>query len=88
MRNRLKELKILNKYRMWAYALIATGLINWDYQRDSDGIAIRSLLVITPGLVLLGSTFVPVLAKQLEQKSARYIWGTIGIAALIYAFIN
>lgn len=73
---------------MWAYALIATGFINWDYQRDSSGIAIKSLLVITPGLILIGSTFVPALAKQLEQKSARYIWGVIGIAALIYAFIN
>ena len=73
---------------MWAYALIATGFINWDYQRDSSGIAIKSLLVITPGLILIASTFVPALAKQLEQKSARYIWGAIGIAALIYAFIN
>ena len=73
---------------MWAYALIATGLINWDYQRDSNGIAFKSLLVIAPGLILIGSTFVPTLAKQLEQKSARYIWGAIGIAALIYAFIN
>jgi hypothetical protein len=73
---------------MWAYALIATGLINWDYQRDSDGILIRSLLVIAPGLILLGSTFISPLATKLDTKLAQYFWGLIGVASLIYAFIN
>jgi len=73
---------------MWAYALIATGFINWDYQRDSAGAAARSLFVIVPGLLLLGSTCVPLLADKLEIKAAKYLWGAVGIAALIYAFIN
>jgi hypothetical protein len=73
---------------MWAYALIATGFINWDYQRDSAGAAVRSLFVIVPGLLLLGSTFVPFLATKLELKAAKYFWGAVGIVALIYAFIN
>jgi len=73
---------------MWAYALIATGFINWDYQRDSAGAATRSLLVIVPGLILLVSTFVPFLAVKLENRFAKYFWGAIGIAALIYAFVN
>ena len=73
---------------MWAYALIATGFINWDYQRDSEGILAKSLLVIAPGAILLGSTFIPSIAVKLENKSARYIWGAIGVVALVYAFIN
>ena len=73
---------------MWAYALIATGFINWDYQRDSEGILVKSLLVIAPGAILLGSTFIPSLAAKLENKSVRYIWGAIGVVALVYAFIN
>jgi len=73
---------------MWAYALIATGFINWDYQRDSAGIVVRSLFVIAPGLLLLGSTFIPFLAAKLELKAAKYLWGAVGIGALIYAFIN
>ena len=73
---------------MWAYALIATGLINWDYQRDSDGILMHSLLVIAPGLILLGSTFISPLATKLDTKFAQYFWGLIGAASLIYAFIN
>jgi len=73
---------------MWAYALIATGFINWDYQRDSDGILVKSLIVIAPGAILLGSTFIPTLAAMLDKKSAKYVWGTIGILALVYAFIN
>jgi len=73
---------------MWAYALIATGFINWDYQRDSDGILVKSLIVIAPGAILLSSTFIPTLAAMLDKKSAKYVWGTIGILALVYAFIN
>jgi hypothetical protein len=73
---------------MWAYALIATGLINWDYQRNSAGVAVRSLFVIAPGLFLLGSTFVPLLAAKLESKAAMYFWGVVGGLALIFAFVN
>ena len=73
---------------MWAYALIATGFINWDYQRNTEGIFVKSLMVIAPGALLLGSTFIPSLAAKLDKKSAKYFWGTIGVVALIYAFIN
>jgi hypothetical protein len=73
---------------MWAYALIATGLINWDYQRNSEGILLRSLLVIAPGVILFGSTFIPSISAKLNTKPAQYFWGLIGVASLIYAFIN
>ena len=72
---------------MWAYALIATGLINWDYQRNTEGIFIKSLMVITPGAILLGSTFIPTLAAKLNSKAAMYFWGVVGGLALIFAFV-
>jgi len=73
---------------MWAYALIATGFINWDYQRDTPGAALRSLFIIIPGGILLASTFNSTLAAKLESKTVKYFWGAIGLIALIYAFIN
>jgi hypothetical protein len=73
---------------MWAYALIATGLINWDYQRDTEGILVKSLIVIAPGAILLGSTFIPTLAAKLNSKAAMYFWGVVGGLALIFAFVN
>jgi hypothetical protein len=73
---------------MWAYALIATGLINWDYQRNTEGILVKSLFVIAPGAILLGSTFIPTLAAKLNSKAAMYFWGVVGGLALIFAFVN
>lgn len=68
--------------------MIATGLINWDYQRAQPHIAIHSLAIVIPGFVLLGSTFVPSLRPVLAKKSARIGWLLVGLAALVYAFIN
>ena len=73
---------------MWAYALIATGFINWDYQRAQQNVTIHSLLIIVPGAILLGITLSKALSAHLQQSWAKYFWGTIGIAALAYAFIN
>lgn len=73
---------------MWAYALIATGFLNWDYQRDSKNATLNSLLVIIPGIVLLTTTFIKPLATKLDSHFARYFWGIIGSVALIYAFLN
>jgi sulfite exporter TauE/SafE len=78
----------MNNFRMWAYALIATGLINWDYQRAQDNIAVKSLFIVVPGLVLLLITLNPRAAKSLNSPLSKYFWGAIGIAALAYAFIN
>lgn len=73
---------------MWAYALIATGSINWSYQRDQAGVIGRSAVVVIPGLLLLAMTFNKTLAAKLDSKVAKYTWGIIGGAALIYAFVN
>ncbi len=73
---------------MWAYALIATGCINWSYQREQAGVVGRSAIVVIPGLVLIAITFNKTMAAKLDSKAAKYLWGAVGIAALIYAFIN
>jgi len=78
----------MNNLRMWAYAMIATGLINWDYQRGQSNIAIHSLAIVIPGLVLLIATFIPTLKVTLQKKSVQAVWFIIGAAALAYAFIN
>ena len=82
------EIKIINNYRMWAYALIATGSINWSYQREQSGAIGRSALVVLPGLVLLAITFNKTLAAKLNSKAAQTFWGVLGGLALIFAFIN
>ena len=78
----------MNNFRMWAYALIATGLINWDYQRAQENIAFRSLIIIIPGLILLITTLNCRLSGLLTKSWSKYFWGFIGIATLAYAFIN
>ncbi len=78
----------MNNLRMWAYAMIATGLINWDYQRAQSHIAIHSLAIVIPGLLLLLATFLPTMKPLLAKKSVQIAWFIIGVAALAYAFIN
>jgi hypothetical protein len=73
---------------MWAYALIATGFINWSYQRDEAGVVTNSAFVVIPGLVLFAITLNKTLAAKLNSKAAIYFWGAVGGLALIYAFIN
>ncbi len=80
--------KIINNYRMWAYALIATGSINWSYQRDQADVVTNSAIVIIPGLALIAITFNKTLAAKLDSKAAKYFWGVVGGLALIFAFVN
>jgi len=73
---------------MWAYSMIAIGLINWDYQRSHPHIAIHSLAIVLPGLILLGLTYVKSAANFLNSRAGRFTWLVIGLAALAYGFIN
>jgi len=73
---------------MWAYALIATGFINWSYQRGEAGVITNSAFVIVPGLALIAITFNKTLAAKLDSKAAKYFWGVVGGLALIFAFVN
>jgi hypothetical protein len=78
----------MNNVRMWAYAMIATGLINWDYQRANPGAFAHSLVVIVPGLLLFVATFFPATQEALTKKSVRIASLIIGVGALVYAFLN
>lgn len=78
----------MNNFRMWAYAMIASGLINWDYQRANQHIAVKSLAIVIPGLLLLLFTFTPKTQELLKNRNIQILWGIIGAAALIYAFVN
>lgn len=73
---------------MWAYAMIATGLINWDYQRTKANAFAHSLVIIIPGVLLLLATFFPATQKSLQKRSVQITWLLIGAAALAYAFLN
>ena len=73
---------------MGAYALIAAGLLNWDYQRSAPHIALHSLAIIVPGLLLLAATFAPAARSFLMSKVGRAAVLIGGAAALAYAFIN
>ena len=73
---------------MRAYALIATGSINWSYQRGEAGVVTNSAIVIIPGLALIAITFNKTLAAKLDSKAAKYFWGVVGGLALIFAFVN
>jgi hypothetical protein len=78
----------MNNFRMWAYAMIAIGLINWDYQRANPGALGHSLVIIVPGVLLLLATFFSATQSLLEKRSVRITWLVIGAAALAYAFLN
>jgi len=78
----------VNNFRMWAYSMIAIGTINWDYQRHHSHVVLNSLLIIVPGLILLGLTFIEGGKKLLQIRAVQGIWTVIGIAALIFAFTN
>ena len=78
----------MNNYRMWAYSMIAVGIINWDYQRRNQHVITHSLLIIIPGLLLLGMTYLPAGITLLQKRTVRSAWTVVGVAALIYAFTN
>ena len=78
----------MNNLRMWAYAMIATGLINWDYQRANHNAFAKSMAVVIPGLILFALTYVPSAKSFLTTKAGRAITLVVGVFALAYAFIN
>ena len=73
---------------MWAYAMIATGLINWDYQRANHNAAIHSFAIVIPGVVLLATTFTSRGKSALQKTYVQAAWFAVGVIALAYAFIN
>jgi uncharacterized membrane-anchored protein len=78
----------MNNIRMWAYAMIATGLINWDYQRASHNVIVKSAAIVLPGAILFALTFYSPAKSFLQSNAGRAITLIIGALALAYAFIN
>ena len=73
---------------MWAYSMIAVGIINWDYQRHNAHVVSHSLLIILPGLLLLSMTYLAPGRKLLQIQAVKWAWAIIGVAAVIFAFTN
>ncbi len=78
----------MNNYRMGAYALIAMGLLNWDYQRSHANIVLHSLAIILPGVALLAYTFTKNASQQLSRRPLQIFWILLSLAALVYGFLN
>lgn len=75
-------------YRWGGYLLVAMGLLNLRYQTGQPGVIIHSLIIFTPGAVILMMSFIPSTAKILNSKSAKIIFMAVGIATILYAAIN
>ena len=83
MRNNL-----IDNYRMGAYLLITMGLINLTYQNGKDNILVNSLIIIVPGVLLLGSTWISSLSKVLNLRSTKVLALALGLALMGFAILN
>ena len=72
---------------MAAYAALAVGLINLRYQTGAEANLSKSLVLVIPGALLLGLTFVDFGKKLLQSKAAVAVISTIGGLLLIYSFV-
>jgi hypothetical protein len=78
----------MTNYRWGGYLLIAMGLLNLRYQTGQPGVLTNSLIILTPGAVILIMSFIPKTAALLNTKIAQRISLVVGIAAIIFAAIN
>jgi glycine/serine hydroxymethyltransferase len=77
----------VNNFRMGAYAALAAGLINLQYQSGSESNLSKSLVLIAPGLLILGLSFTSAGKNWMQSKSAAAISLTCGALLLAYSFI-
>jgi hypothetical protein len=77
-----------NNYRMGGYLLLAVGLINWRYQNADAGIASRSLLIIIPGVLVIGMTFIKGLYGFMASRAGIAVLGTIGAILVGLSLLN
>jgi hypothetical protein len=73
---------VRNNYRMGGYLLLALGLINWQYQNADDGIAVRSLIIVVPGVVVLLMTFIKTFDAFLASRLGMSLVATV-VALLV-----
>jgi len=78
----------MTNYRWGGYLLVAMGLLNLRYQTGQPGVILHSLIILTPGAVILIMSFIPKTAALLNTKLGRSISIAVGIAAIVYAAIN
>ncbi len=78
----------MTNYRWGGYLLVAMGLLNLRYQTGEPGVVTHSLIILTPGAVILLLSFIPKTAAILSTKTAKNISMIIGIATILYAALN
>jgi len=78
----------MTNYRWGGYLLVAMGLLNLRYQTGQPGVLTNSLIILTPGAVILIMSFIPKTAALLNTKIAQRISLVVGIAAIIFAALN
>lgn len=79
---------LINNYRMGGYLLIAVGLINLRYQSGQSNVLGHSLIIILPGTLLLGSTWISSLSKTLNHRSTKALALAIGLGLVVFAIFN
>jgi hypothetical protein len=79
---------LINNYRMGGYLLIAIGLINLRYQSGQSNVLGRSLIIIVPGALLLGSTWISSFSKVLDRRSTKVLALGLGLVLVGFAIFN
>ncbi len=72
---------------MAGYAVLAVGLINLRYQGGNTGNALKSLILIIPGVLLLLSSFISQGKVWLQSKRVTWVIIVTGMFLLIYSFL-
>ena len=78
----------LNNYRMAGYLLLAIGLINLRYQPGHSNVLVHSLLIIVPGVLLIGVTFLRSAQSFLAKREVMWMLAAIGAALVVWAITN
>jgi hypothetical protein len=78
---------MLNNYRFGSYAILAMGLINLRYQTGSEGNLSTSSVLITIGLIVFISTFIPKLSAFLLNSLVKKISLLLLVALIIYGIL-
>ena len=79
---------LINNYRMGGYLFIAIGLINLRYQSGQSNVLGRSLIIIVPGALLLGSTWISSFSKVLDRRSTKVLALGLGLVLVGFAIFN
>ena len=79
---------LINNYRLGSYLLIALGLINLRYQSGNNNVFVKSLIIITPGVLLLCATWISSLSNALNLRSTKALALGLGLALVAFAIFN